>query len=409
MRISTSTIYESGIARISDLQSGMVKTQQQISTGRRILTPADDPVASARALNLSQGQSVNTQFSANRAAVKSSLSVEEGALQSLTSLIQDVQASVVSAGNATYSDTERKFIASEVRNKLDDLMGIANTRDGVGNYIFSGYAITQQPYAKTAGGARYDGDQGQRMVQVGTARSMATNDAGDAIFDKIRTGNGTFVTAADAANTGTGVISGGSVVKSSDLTGDEYELKFSVTDGVTTYVITDKTLGTPVPPIPDPAVPIPYKSGDAITFDGMKFDIQGDPADGDTFSVEPSRSQSMFTTLNELIATLEAPASGSPAGNAKLANGLATASLNLDNMLENVLTVRASVGARLKELDSLDSAGDERNLQYEQTLEDLTGLDFPKAITQLTQQQTTLDAAQKSFMTISRMSLFSLL
>jgi flagellar hook-associated protein 3 FlgL len=92
-----------------------------------------------------------------------------------------------------------------------------------------------------------------------------------------------------------------------------------------------------------------------------------------------------------------------------LTNGLATALGNLDNALNNISTVRASTGARLKELDTVKNAGDDRALQYSQTLSSLQDLDFAKAASELTQQQVNLEAAQKSFAKVAGLSLFNYL
>jgi flagellar hook-associated protein 3 FlgL len=114
----------------------------------------------------------------------------------------------------------------------------------------------------------------------------------------------------------------------------------------------------------------------------------------------------VFTTITNLIQTLRSPSDGS-AGKAALANNLNTASLNMKNALDNVLTVQASVGARLKEVDSLDSTGDDLNIQYQTTLSGLQDLDMVKAVSLYTQQQQTLQAAQVSFKTMSGLSLFN--
>jgi flagellar hook-associated protein 3 FlgL len=150
----------------------------------------------------------------------------------------------------------------------------------------------------------------------------------------------------------------------------------------------------------------PYTDGASISFGGMSMDVKGVPADGDTFSVAPSAKQSVFTTITDLIKTLRAPANGS-SGKASLANGLNTASSNMKNALDNVLTVQASVGSRMKELDNLDSTGDDLNIQYQTTLGDLQDLDVVKAISLFAQQQQTLQAAQMSFKTMSGLSLFN--
>lgn len=298
MRISTQTLFETGAARIGDLQSGMAKTQQQISTGRRILTPADDPVGTARALEVTQSQSLNTQYGLNRQSAQSGLSAVEGTLQSVTSLLQDVKTTVIAAGNATLSNAERGFQASELQGRFEELMGLANSRDALGNYMFSGFKTTTPAFTETTPGVvQYDGDQGQRLLQVDASRQMAISNPGQTVFQ----GGG----------------------------------------------------------------------------------------------------QDIFQTLNDLITLLQTP------GTTGLTAGLALANGNVDLALDNVLTVRASVGARLQELDALDSAGEDRHLQYSQTLSELQDLDYAEALTELSKQQTILEAAQRSFVTVSGLSLFN--
>lgn len=402
MRISTNTIYDSGVTRVTELQSGLLKTQQQVSTGRRVLTPADDPIAAARALDLTQGQSMNSQFAANRVNAKNALSLEEGVLQSVTRLIQDVKTQTVEAGNGAYDDTQRKFIATELRGRFDELMGLANSRNGAGDFMFAGYQTTAQPFSPSAAGAQYSGDQGQKLLQVGAARQMAVGDSGDAVFEKIP-GNGTMVTAAAAGNAGNATVSRVSVFDATALPAvprTSYDVTFAVAAGVTTYAIDTVPVTTG-----------PYTSGAPIRFEGLQIAVTDGStaiANGDKFTVRPGRNQSLFTTLGDLITILETPATGT-VGKANLTQGLSTANGNLDNALDSILSVRASVGSRLKEIDSLDDAGADRNIQYAQALSQLQDVDYVKAISDLNQQQVTLEAAQKSFVKISGLSLFNLL
>jgi flagellar hook-associated protein 3 FlgL len=121
--------------------------------------------------------------------------------------------------------------------------------------------------------------------------------------------------------------------------------------------------------------------------------------------VRTENHQSIFSTLNNLIDILETPTSGT-FGKQNLAYGLEVANSNIDNALDNVLTVRASVGSRLKELDTLDNAGEDKGLQYAQRLSELQDLDYVKALTDLSKQQVILEAAQKSFVQTSGLSLF---
>jgi flagellar hook-associated protein 3 FlgL len=230
------------------------------------------------------------------------------------------------------------------------------------------------------------------------------------VFENNLTGNGKFTTAPDAGNFtrgGAGIISGGTVTDPTKLTGHKYSIDFQVTgtgtDAKTSYTVTDVTLGQT---IPNPAVPVDYKAGDAISFDGQQVSITGKPADQDKFTLEPSAKESVFTTLTNLIGALGQPASGD-AGQARLTASLNAAHNILDTAYDNVLSVRAEVGSRLKEIDTLDSAGDDLDLQYASTLSGLQDLDMVKTISLFSQQQITLQAAQKSFTSISGLSLFN--
>jgi len=416
LRISTQTIYNVGVTQITGLQTALSRTQQQLATGRKNLTASDDPIAAARALEVSQSKDVNTQLSTNRDNAKSDLSQEEVALASATSLLQDVKTLAVNAGNGGMTQSDRESLAVEMEGKLNDMLGVANTSNGEGGYLFGGFRSTTLPYTLTPTGAAYQGDQGQRELKVGPTRQIPVSDSGFSVFENNTTGNGSFQTGAAAGNYtrgGTGIISPGSVQDPTQLTGHKYQIDFQVTPSpspgvpkTTTYTVTDLTLNQPVPPAPVPAVPQPYVSGQNISFDGLQFNIQGDPADQDQFSVDPSSKQSVFTTMRDLITALRAPGDGS-AGQASLNNALNQVQSNIDNATNNVLAVRASVGSRLKELDYLDSSGDDAGLQYATTLSNLQDVDTVAAISLFTQQQTNLDAAQKSFKSVTGLSLFN--
>jgi flagellar hook-associated protein 3 FlgL len=417
LRISTQTIYNVGVNQISSLQTALSRTQQQLSTGRKNLSAADDPIAAARALEVTQSKNVNLQLETNRESAKSDLSQEDVALASVGALLQDVKSLTVNAGNGGFTQKDRESLAVELQGKLNDMLGLANTANGEGGYLFAGYRSTTLPFTLTPTGALYQGDQGQRSLKVGSTREMPVSDSGNAVFEDNMNGNGTFVTGAAPGNLargGTGIISPGSVQDPSLLTGHQYQIDFQVvaatpgTPKTTTYTVTDNstTPPTPVPPAPVPAVPQPYVSGQNISFDGLQFDIKGDPADQDSFTIVPSTKESVFTTMTKLIAALRVPGDG-PAGQANLNNTLNQIQQSVDNASDNVLAVRASVGSRLKELDYLDSSGDDIDLQYATTLSNLQDVDTVKAISMFTQQQTNLDAAQKSFKSVTGLSLFN--
>lgn len=234
MRISTNQIQQQGVNTMLDQQARLSKIQQQLATGQRILTPADDPTGASQALGLTQAVAINTQYQANVDAVRTRLNLEESTLSDTTSLLQHVRTLAVQANNSTLSNSDRASIAREVRQRLDELLSLANTKDGHGEYLFAGYKGQTQPFTRTSAGSyTYNGDQGQRFLQVGPTRQVAADDSGTAVFQRIRNGNGAFTTLDNTANTGSGIINTGTV--NGTYTPDTYTLilghKTNVTGG----------------------------------------------------------------------------------------------------------------------------------------------------------------------------------
>jgi flagellar hook-associated protein 3 FlgL len=402
MRISTNTIYSVNVSALNQQEAKLVQTQQQLSSGRRILTPADDPFGAAQALIVTQSDATNTQYGSNLKAAQLSLQLSDTTLQTTTDLLQNIRTTAVQAGSTTLANSDRLALATNLQNNLDQLISLANTTDASGNYLFSGFQGKTQPFVNTATGVQYMGDGGQRMVQVSSSRQIPSSDSGADVFMRIKNGNGTFVTQAAGTNTGSGTASPGSVTDPTQLTGDNYQIDFTVTGGVTTYNITDTTTSTLV------SSNNPYVSGQAISFGGMQFVIQGAPASGDQFTVTPSSNESVFKTISDLINTLKTPViSSNLASTAQFSSGVSKALNGLDNSLTNILNMRASVGSRLSELDALSTTQADMGLQFKQALSQLQDVDYNKAISDLTQQQTTLQAAQKSFLQVMNLSIFN--
>lgn len=403
MRVSSNTLFDSNVAALNQQQARLLQTQQQVSTGRRITTASDDPVAAVRALDISQSDAMNNQYTLNRNMARHNLSLAESALQRVTELIQDVSTATINAGNGSLNDADRRTIAADLSGRLQELTGLANSTDGAGNYLFAGFQSRTQPFVSTPAGMGYFGDDGQRLVQVSASQQMAPGNSGADVFMRIKNGNGTFVTRAAATNTGSGLVSIGSVADSSLLTGNSYSVAFSVTGGVTTYSVTNTTTSIVL------STGNTYVSGQAISFDGMQFDIQGVPANGDAFAVLPSSNESVFKTISDLITALNTPLAGGASGMTPLSNSLSRGLNNLGNALDNILTTRSTLGLRLNEIDTLQTAGDDLGLQYKQSLSQLQDVDYNEALSNLVRQQTNLQAAQQTFAKVAGLSLFDYL
>ncbi|UCV04548.1 flagellar hook-associated protein FlgL [Dechloromonas denitrificans] len=207
MRISTSMIFNNGTNGIQNLQSDWYKLQNQMSTGRRILSPADDPIGASEALLVSQSQGVNQQFLDNQATARSQLNYVETTLGSVTDNMLSIVELASDAGNTTYSAAQRSMVAEELKQRMSSLVGLANTRDGTGLYIFSGYQSTTEPFqintAAAAGVAHslgantyvnYSGDAGKTELQVSASKTMATSESGLDAFVQVKDAQGVVTT-----------------------------------------------------------------------------------------------------------------------------------------------------------------------------------------------------------------------
>lgn len=397
MRIATQTIARTGVEAMQNLSASLSRTQRQISTGRRMLSPSDDPAGSAQALALTRAIAQTEQHQRNAEIGRNRLALEEQVMIGVGNILQRVRELALQANNATQTDETRGFIAAEVREMLDELIQLANTRDSEEHYLFAGYSVRTQPFVQDATGVQYRGDQGQRLLQIGEGRQIADGDSGAHVFQMIRNGNGTFTTAANPANTGTGVIDEGSVFDPSALTTDTYTVNFVT---ATDYEVVNSSAvvvasGT-------------YADGDVISFDGIQISISGQPAVGDSFAVAPSVNQDMFGILDDLITALETR-TFNDVGRARLHNDVNTALTDLDRAIGHALEIRTRVGSRLSAIEVQKDNNEGLSLQLQETLSGIQDLDYAEALTRLNQQLGVLEAAQQSFVRVQNLSLFNFL
>lgn len=180
MRLSTNTIYANGTNRLMDLQSVVNDLNQQISSGKKVGSPADDPVAYARIIEVTNAQNMKNTYAETRKTANSMLENYETNLSSVTDLVLNIKSSLTAAGNATYNDSQRQSIATELQGRLDSLISLANAKDSMGNFIYSGFA-TDKPAFTSAG--VFQGETSRMNLQIDDNRTMPTTFTGDSVFN----------------------------------------------------------------------------------------------------------------------------------------------------------------------------------------------------------------------------------
>ena len=274
------------------------------------------------------------------------------------------------------------------------MLSLANTVDANGEYLFAGNKSQTQPFVKDlTGNYVYQGDQGQRFVQVGNSRDVAAGDSGFDVFLNVKNGNGNLLATHNPANTGTGAIGSPQVNNPAQLTGGTYTISFT---GEPLVATATDAAGATV------AGPQTYEDGGGLVFDGISVDFVGQPLVGDTFSVGPNQQQNIFQSIDNLVSALRNPDNN-------VQNEVNRALENVDSGMDNISRVRSYVGARLSSIETVKYANEDLSSQLEQTLSSIENVDILEAASQLTLQTTSLQAAQASFVRVQNLSLFNFL
>jgi len=412
MRISTLQAFNNGVSGLQRNYANVTRTQEQISTGNRILTPADDPVASVRLLQLDQQQSVLDQYNSNLTAAKNSLTQEEVTLNSVNTVLQRVRELAVQAGNGALDPEDRKSIASELREREDELLSLMNTRNARGEYLFSGFQGKTQPFVRTGNGSyRYEGDEGQRKLQIASSLSVPISDNGKSIFENVT--NAARLSATKAASSALDI--------SEPLVSDEVAfagrgditITFAASPNERNYTVSDangQSLGSGT-------LEEAPEAENKLVVGGVTVFVSGTPTAGETITLtedggpkqgipeDGGPKQGILDTIGALRQALEDPGTG----NGAVRDAVGAALTNLDHGMVSVDAARGNIGARLNVIESTLTDNEDVALVNKAVQAELRELDYPEALSRLSMQSVVLQAAQQSYVKISGLSLFNVM
>ncbi|MFG6448143.1 flagellar hook-associated protein FlgL [Roseateles sp. BYS180W] len=415
MRLSTSNQFDAAIALLQSRQQRLQETQQRLTSGKRIEQASDDPTAAARA---ERAQTTIGQADASQRALDASrnaMTLGEAALGDAAELLQQVRETLVAAGNASYTDAERKGLADKIKGLRDQVFAISNRNDGAGTYLFGGQGTDGPPFLSLPrhdasgapmpdGGVRYVGTPG--TISTGNLENYPLSVDGRSVFEQTRTGNGSFVTAPepnliDPNIAQGGWIDSGRLIDPSKLTGHDYRIDISGSAPTQTYAITDLTSGTPVA-LTDNT----FKPGMTLSFDGMAMTIAGAPRDGESYSVRPSSNElRLFEVLDSAIDGLRTP----QRTGAQVAQANHIALRDLDAAMGGVQNMRAQLGEQLNALDGAETRLSTLKFYSQSEKSAAEDLDMTQGISDFQNQQNGYDVALKTYAMVQRMTLFQYL
>ena len=399
MRISSIEQFQQGIDSILNQQAKLNQTQLQLATGKKVLKPSDDPAVATQLLNLSSLKANNLQYDRNINTALNELELQESVLASSGNVLQRVRELVIQANNATQSPQTREAIADEISNLADELLQLANTKSPSGEYIFAGYNSRTPAFAKSDAGFVYQGDQGQRLLQVSEDTQLAVRDNGADVFQGMTTGDGRFLLETPVSNTGDGLVKMSSTI---DAISDNYTITFIQTNpgDPLLYSVSGEDVGA--------VATGTFAPGEAINFNGISIEIEGMPENGDSYAINRSVRQDVFQSVQSIADALLA-GGGTAAQSSKRVNDLGQSISTMDQALEHLQSRRTIVGNRLQALDTRASENADGLLRLERQTSELNDLDFAEAVSRLNLQTTALQAAQQSYIKIQGLSLFNYL
>ncbi len=183
MRLSTSMIYQQTMQGVTNAQSLWMQSGQQLSTGKRVVNPSDDPMAASQAVMVSQSEAENGQYTLARSFARQSSSLETTVLSQATTTIQSIQSLIIGAAKDSLSDDDRASLATQLQGLKDQLLNQANSTDGNGRYMFGGFKSDTPPFLVSATGeVTYAGSDTPITQKVDSNRSMTVGHTGSSVF-----------------------------------------------------------------------------------------------------------------------------------------------------------------------------------------------------------------------------------
>jgi len=187
MRVTQAGFYNQATQQMGKQQSKVFETQAQLSSGKKILRPSDDPALAAAINNLKSQMDVNQRYLTNLSRMEDTLKMQEASVSSSIEVVSRIKELSVQAANDTYSASDRKTVAIEVKELISSLADLGNMRGTDGAYLFSGFSQDKAPFSQSSLGViTYTGTADYQKVLVDEGRSMQIGIPGSDVFGSVQ-------------------------------------------------------------------------------------------------------------------------------------------------------------------------------------------------------------------------------
>lgn len=403
MRISTNQLYDRNIRAIMDNQRGLSETQNALSTGKRLNKPSDDPVGAAKVIRLTEELDKLGQYQRNNDLLKNSLEQQEAVLDNINNTALRARTLVLRAGSGVINDGDRKAIGTELAQIRDEILGMMNTQDANGNYIFAGHQSQTQPFVFNGGSVdsvTYQGDSGYNTVQLADGVNVQRSVSGQEVFENVFARR-TF----SIAGTPTVTVEASSIDSQQSFdtfskanydpvtqANNTFQLEITGPNQVT---LTNPNKGTVIGNTT-------FTPSEPFSIQGLSFTLSGSPGDSVEFSLDAPQKKNIAETLHEISAVL---LDDSQPENA-VKNAMDDALVGIDNGMERVGLERSSVGGRLNIANSIYQTNLDLEIEAKDARSSIEDTDYAKASADFAKQEAALNAAMATFPKLANMSLF---
>jgi flagellar hook-associated protein 3 FlgL len=399
MRVSTAQFYFQNSQQLSNKQSDVNNQIEYLLSGKRVLTAKDDAVAFGTLSGYNNELANIEKYQRNITQATNRNSLQETSFANAEDVMQKLKQLFIQANNGTLSDLDLRSLAELAGNSQEQLLDIANSKDETGGYIFAGYQIDLTPFSlQPDNSVNYQGDNGQRELQIAKNVMVATNQSGDEAFEKVTNAIGDFSATYNANSSGVFVNRAVIVDRGAynpTATPADYNFNFTsstdltVTDNNGAVVFNTTT----------------YSPGQTVAFNGIEVQLGGNPLPGDDFDLTPEENISIFDTVKAAIDWMNVGTTPANATQHKV--DYAEILSQLDNALNHMTSRRSDAGVRLQLIDSQKSNQLDAELYLSTGKSTIEDLDFSRAVATFEQSKVALQAAQQSFVQIKNLSLFN--
>jgi len=402
MRVSTANFTQQNVQQLVRLGAQLAKTQLQVASGRRIQIPSDDPLGSAQMLRLQEQIDTRATYLANLDSADTQLSLEDGVLAQATDVLQRVMELTLQAGNPALGQSDRGFLAAEIRTRLSELQTLASARGETGEYLFGGYTGNVAPFSDNL---EFQGNAGQRQLDIDLGQRIAVNDTALQVFQQVRADKPSFVVRVDGANLQADLGRVSDSARLAEFFPADVVIRFAEASeglpGQRTYTVLSRSDQRVI----DGLENVPYSGRAQIEVAGMTVELRGAVTPGDQVILETTQTQSALLTLERLASGLER--GDNDANHERFRELIDSTLTNLDSSMSRIAEVRAALGARLNAIDSKRDLHEELTLLAQGALSKIRDVDYAEAVSRLANESFILEAAQQSFIRVSQLSLFS--